>query len=66
MYKGVLKGQEVAVKVYDEEGIAFSLQEFTSELNLLSLLKHENVIACYGGITKPIEGKYFLGKPSGS
>ena len=62
MFKGIWKGKEVAVKVFDPLNskvmpmgvtniwdLGFDEQETRRELALTSLLEHENIISCLGG-----------------
>ncbi len=46
VYKAKCKGheKEVALKVFNTEHIAFSLDEFRTELTILTLLQHENLV----------------------
>ena len=48
----------MAVKVIDEEGLAFNEEEFQSEVALMTIMRHENVVSCIGSSTIP--GNLFI------
>ena len=53
VWKANWKDQTVAVKKFNEDSIAFSLEEFNSEVALMSVLRHENIVHCIGGCAEP-------------
>ena len=53
VWKATWKNQTVAVKKFDEDSIAFSDEEFKSEVALMSILRHENVVHCTGSCILP-------------
>ncbi|GAM26536.1 hypothetical protein SAMD00019534_097110 [Acytostelium subglobosum LB1] len=54
VYKGVYRGIDVAVKVYCEENICFSRQEFDREVAIMGLLEHECFTKFYGANTEKV------------
>ena len=58
VWKAIWRNQKVAVKKFNEDNIAFSVEEFNSEMALMSILRHENVVYCTGSCTEP--GELFI------
>jgi len=52
VYVGKWKNKEVAVKVFNEDSLGFSIDDFHRELAFMSMLKHENLVKCYGACTQ--------------
>ena len=48
VWRATWKNNIVAVKRFDEESIAFSEDEFQSEVALMSIFRHENIVHCMG------------------
>ena len=50
--KGYYQGNEVAIKIFEENSYQFKREDFLQEIGLLSLLHHENIIKTYGATIK--------------
>jgi serine/threonine protein kinase len=48
VWKAKWNDQLVAVKKFDENSLSFNEEEFRSEVALMSVLRHENVVHCIG------------------
>ncbi|KAF2073598.1 hypothetical protein CYY_005087 [Polysphondylium violaceum] len=59
VYKGTYKGRDVAIKVYSENNIGFSVDEFDREVSIMTLLHHECFTTFYGA-NKQNPGNLFL------
>ena len=46
--KGYFKGNDVAIKIFEESSYQFKREDFLQEISLLSLLHHDNIIKTYG------------------
>ncbi|KAK8678343.1 hypothetical protein V6N13_143847 [Hibiscus sabdariffa] len=54
LYKGTLRGQDVAIKVLRTENLNENLRkEFTQEVNIMSKIRHKNVVQFIGACTSP-------------
>ena len=53
VWKATWKSQVVAVKRFNEDSLAFSFEEFTSETALMSVLRHQNIVHCIGSCAEP-------------
>ena len=53
VWRATWRDTPVAVKKFDEESIAFSEDEFQSEVALMSILRHENIVHCMGSCMEP-------------
>ncbi len=52
VWKGVWQKKICAVKRFNEENIAFDEEEFKSELSMMSVLRHPNIVHSLGGCTR--------------
>lgn len=50
VHRGVWKGREVAVKVFDEGSLEFRFEDFLQEISLLSICRHPNLLHMYGAV----------------
>lgn len=50
VHRGVWKGREVAVKVFDEGSLEFRFEDFLQEISLLSICRHPNLLRMYGAV----------------
>lgn len=53
VWKATYKSKPVAVKKFDEDSLAFSIEEFKNEAALMSILRHENIVHCIGSCAEP-------------
>ncbi|KAF2074324.1 hypothetical protein CYY_004384, partial [Polysphondylium violaceum] len=58
VWKGVWKGNVVAIKSFNEEALGFNEREFLSEATIMSILRHPNIVHCIGG--SRTQGRMFL------
>uniref|UniRef100_A0A6B2KWY3 Protein kinase domain-containing protein n=1 Tax=Arcella intermedia TaxID=1963864 RepID=A0A6B2KWY3_9EUKA len=55
VYRGYWKDKRVAVKVFKPD---IKISDFIKELSIMSIVRHKNLVRCYGGVTKG--GKFMI------
>ena len=54
VYAATYESNRVAVKMFDQESLGFSMEEFLIEVTVMSVLRHPNLVGAYGAsITLP-------------
>lgn len=53
MLKAKYKDQRIAVKKFDEDSLAFNEKEFLSEMAIMFIFKHKNIVPLVGISTEP-------------
>lgn len=52
VFRGTYDKQRVAIKVFSVDSLGFDVQNFNKEIALMSIVRGENVVKCYGVKTK--------------
>ncbi|KAM9959845.1 hypothetical protein ACTFIR_000946 [Dictyostelium discoideum] len=53
VHKGIWKGKEVAVKIFNEGSFSFRLEDFLKEVAILGLISHPNLLKLKGACIAP-------------